>query len=376
MGEKHIHIISLDVPYPPDYGGVFDLFYKLKYLHQAGILIHLHCFEYGRGQQDELKKYCNTVLYYPRTLNWSHLLRGIPYMVSTRTAPALWRNLSKDNYPVLIEGIHCSFLLYKNKLRGRKVILRVHNIESNYYCFQARHTPAGFKKLYYRIESLLLQTYEKKLSLKPDLVLTVTNDDRERYASDFGRKDARYLPVFTSWNHLSCKAGYGEYCLYHGNLSVSENEAVARWLIEYVFATLNIPLIIAGKNPSAVLRKSASKYPHIQIIESPDEDTMQGLIENAQVNVLPSFTNTGIKIKLLHVLYSGRHCLVNDNMVMGTGLEPLCRIVNSAETFTAEIQQAFKEPFTETEITRRLKILQSNFDNNKNAKALIAMIWE
>jgi len=34
---------------------VFDLFYKIKTLHKLGIKIHLHCFEYGRGEQDELK---------------------------------------------------------------------------------------------------------------------------------------------------------------------------------------------------------------------------------------------------------------------------------------------------------------------------------
>ena len=39
------------MPYPPDYGGVFDLYYKLKYLHERGVIIHLHCYEYGRGKQ-------------------------------------------------------------------------------------------------------------------------------------------------------------------------------------------------------------------------------------------------------------------------------------------------------------------------------------
>ena len=51
LAEKHLHIVCLDVPYPVDYGGVFDLFYKIKALSEAGVKIHLHCFEYGRGQQ-------------------------------------------------------------------------------------------------------------------------------------------------------------------------------------------------------------------------------------------------------------------------------------------------------------------------------------
>ena len=57
MEERHLHIICLDVPYPVDYGGVFDLFYKIKTLHELGIKIHLHCFEYGRGQQPENQRH-------------------------------------------------------------------------------------------------------------------------------------------------------------------------------------------------------------------------------------------------------------------------------------------------------------------------------
>jgi hypothetical protein len=53
--EKHLHIISFDVPYPANYGGVIDVFYKLKNLHKAGVKIILHCFEYGRGEQKELR---------------------------------------------------------------------------------------------------------------------------------------------------------------------------------------------------------------------------------------------------------------------------------------------------------------------------------
>jgi hypothetical protein len=49
-----IHIISFDVPYPANYGGVMDVFYKLKNLHALGTHIILHCYDYGRGEQKGL----------------------------------------------------------------------------------------------------------------------------------------------------------------------------------------------------------------------------------------------------------------------------------------------------------------------------------
>ena len=37
------------MPYPPNYGGVIDVFYKIKSLHAIGIKIILHCFKYGKN---------------------------------------------------------------------------------------------------------------------------------------------------------------------------------------------------------------------------------------------------------------------------------------------------------------------------------------
>ena len=35
MTENHLHIISFDVPYPANYGGVIDVFYRVKALTEA-----------------------------------------------------------------------------------------------------------------------------------------------------------------------------------------------------------------------------------------------------------------------------------------------------------------------------------------------------
>ena len=69
MNSKHLHIISFDVPYPTNYGGVIDVYYKMKALHQQGIKIHLHCFEYGRAEAKILEDICEKVYYYKRKMN-------------------------------------------------------------------------------------------------------------------------------------------------------------------------------------------------------------------------------------------------------------------------------------------------------------------
>jgi hypothetical protein len=41
------------------------VYYKVKALAELGVKVHLHCFEYGRGQAPELEPYCAEVHYYP-----------------------------------------------------------------------------------------------------------------------------------------------------------------------------------------------------------------------------------------------------------------------------------------------------------------------
>ena len=106
MEDKHLHIVCMDVPYPVDYGGVFDLFHKIRCLHGAGVKIHLHCFEYGRGEQDSLNEYCDAVNYYARHEGHKGFSHRLPYIVCSRSSGRLLDNLLQDEYPILLEGIH------------------------------------------------------------------------------------------------------------------------------------------------------------------------------------------------------------------------------------------------------------------------------
>ncbi|HRP55376.1 glycosyltransferase family 4 protein [Agriterribacter sp.] len=374
--EKHLHIICLDVPYPPNYGGVFDLYYKLKYLHERGVIIHLHCYEYGRGKQVALLQYCNTVRYYKRSRGWQSLAGGIPYIVGSRADPALLQNLSEDSYPVLLEGIHSTYLLYKNRLAGRKVILRLHNIEFEYYQQLSHNAASLFHRIYYAVESVLLKHYERKIASKASLIIAVTEKDAGSYASLFGAANIRHLPVFTAWDTVAGKGGKGEYCLYQGNLSVSENEQAAVWLIKNVFSGLKIPFVIAGKNPSHTLKKEVQLHAHISIIENPSQTEMQQLVQGAQVNLLPSFTTTGIKLKFLHALFCGRHCIANTAMAEGTGMKNACTIAENDKAFIAAIETLYHQPFTKEMIADRQELLEKYFNNRRNAMLLMEWIWD
>ena len=94
MPDRVLHVVAFDIPYPPNYGGVIDVYYKLKALHRKGIRIILHAYEYpGRERSDKLHDYCEEVHYYPRLVGFRSALSTKPYIVASRKSDQLLKNL-------------------------------------------------------------------------------------------------------------------------------------------------------------------------------------------------------------------------------------------------------------------------------------------
>jgi glycosyltransferase involved in cell wall biosynthesis len=373
MSKRILHIITHDVPWPADFGGVVDLFYKIKTLFNEGVIIHLHCFVNKRPPQIELEKYCATVTYYPRKKisKWSLQL---PYIVSSRKNNDLLQNLLKDNHPILIEGIHCSYYLYAGKLINRIVMLRLHNTEFEYYHHLALLEKNPLRKFYFNLESKLLKSYEKKIA-QITKIAAVSQQDKALYQKQLGAKDINYLPVFVPYTNANGLIGSGSYCLYHGNLGINENEEAAIWLLQNVFNKLVVPFVIAGKNPSQKLTFLAHQHEHTCLVADPNDKEMHDMIAKAQINILPSFNNTGVKLKLINALYNGRHCIVNKAGVDGSGLENICTIAEDAEDFITAINYLHKTPFDIAENQQRQEVLDELYDNKKNVEKIIDVFW-
>lgn len=371
MKAKLIHIVSLDVPYPPDYGGVIDIFYRIKSLHQLGIKVILHCFEYGRGEAEELNQYCEQVHYYKRANNFTSIFNIKPFIVSSRHNNELLKNLSYDSIPILFEGLHTTALINHPQLRRRKRLVRMHNVEWMYYEAIAQNEEKQWKKLYYQLESFKLKKFERHISEATLLALS----KKEFNYFNFKYKDVHYLPVFHPYDKVVSQTGTGDYLLYQGNLSVNENVNSIRFLLEQVnISQAILPLKIAGKNPTEELKQLLSNHPTVELISNPSHQHMDKLIANAQINLLPTFQPTGIKLKLLSALFRGRHCMVTDLMVTGTGLEPLCYCIDEPNEFLQQVNKLSKVNFTLSDIEKRSTLLNEQFNNINSAKQFIELL--
>ncbi len=370
----HLHIVSFDVPYPDNYGGVILVFHQIRALHNEGVKIILHCFQYGdRGPQTELEKYCQEVHYYSRSRSPFHQLHWWPFIMRTRRNQTLMQRLQKDNYPILCEGMHTSSLLWNKQLRNRRKLVRMHNIEWQYYQSLARLTPISqiFKKLYYLLESLKLRRIESKVLTCADEIITISANDEAYY--HILKANTHYIPAFHPNDKVESLPGYGDYVLFHGKLSVPDNEWAASWLIEEIGSKMKIPLVVAGMDPPLALRELAAPYSNVQLIENPDSQQMRSLIAHAHINLLVSSQVAGIKLKLLNALFQGRFCVANENMVSGSGLAALCLVCNSGADIRQTIATLLTIPFAESQIVERRAVLETEFSNQLNARKLMEL---
>lgn len=335
----------------------------------------MHCFEYGRDQAPELEKYCEKIYYYPRKRQKKRLLSSYPYIVISRQSENLINNLTKDNHPVLFEGLHTTYCIDHKLLYNRYKIIRTHNIEHNYYRSLAASDQNLWKKLFFHIESRKLKRYEKKLR-HAQAILAISKNDyqylHQKYT--FPHSSLLHISAFHPFDELKIEPGSGKYILYHGNLSVSENIRAAAFLIKQVLSKLQYPVIIAGRNPATSLESMSERYEHIRLIKNPPDTEMKKLVEEAHINILPTFQSTGIKLKLLHALFKGRHCIVNSPMVENTGLENISIICDTPDAMIMEINRLWSIPFTADDITYRKQILIRDFSNQVNAAELINSI--
>lgn len=373
LSNRFLHIVSFDVPSPPDYGGVVDVFYKVKALADCGVKIILHCYQYGRPQSEILSQICFEVNYYPRLISKGKLFSRVPYIVCSRSDERLMFRMQQDQYPILMEGLHTTSYLGDERLKNRFVIVRTHNVEHDYYQHLARTETNLFKKSYYYSEAIKLEYYESVLKFANAIAAISPADTKyfqHKYFNTF------YLPAFHPNQSITAKTGPGTFAFYHGNLAVAENNEAALFLVNHVFISTNHSLVISGSKPSEELKQAVKANPKVELRSHDSPDEMLELIAEAHVNILPTFQSTGIKLKLITALFRGRFCIVNAPMIAETGLEDICIVANDAKQMMTEVNACFKKEFTQIQIDERKKVLQTRFSNKTNAEHLISILYK
>lgn len=369
--DNHIHIVSFDVPCPVNYGGVIDVFFKLKALVERGFKVHFHCFEYGREHSERLEALCVETHYYKRNMTLGNLLSTKPFIVTSRESEELMQNLLKDDYPILLEGLHTCGVLLDERMHGRRIYVRAHNLEHDYYRYLAETEKRLSKKLFLKIEARKLRKFEPVLA-KATGILAISNKDYEYFKQFYN--NVYLIPAYAGFDKVDVLEGQGDYVLYHGKLDISENYNAAEFLIKKVFKGTGIKLKIAGMNPPQHLVRCATSEPNVEIIENPEDDDLQELIRNAHINILVTTQSTGLKLKLLNALFNGRYCVVNDKMVEGLDINDLCVVANTADEIKTVVADLMTKPFVEEQVEIRKSRMDAFYNSSRTTDKLVELL--
>ncbi len=352
---KRIHIVSFDVPYPADYGGVIDVFTRVKWFSENGWEVVLHCFEYKRPKAKDLEKFAE-VHYYSRPRNLKNWFSKIPFIVNTRINADLENILRETKDEVILEGLHCSH--YVN-LQSGKFYVRTHNIEHDYYENLAKDA-SGLKKIYYRSEAKKLKSYEANLSKAKGLLVI-----SEKELSHFKKinQNAYLVPSI-----IENKFDYSKtepFVLFQGNLSIEENEEAVLWILKEIVPQLpEIKFVFAGKNPSEVLTQK-SREKHVQLAPNPSEVEMEQLLQKARIHLLWTKNDSGLKLKFLKAMATSGHVLVNEKITQGSNLKMGFHSFISAEDATNKIKELMTSEYDYHDWQQRQSDLSAMSGNHK-----------
>ncbi len=381
-----LNVVCFDVPWPADYGGVIDVYYKLVALKEAGWRITLHTFLYGnRKDAPELEKIAEKVYYYQRPRNLMQLLSKTPFIVESRRNSLLIKRLAAlpPGAPILFEGLHTCAFLDNPRLADKHKIVRTHNVEHDYYRLLGHASHSLPKKAFFFLEALKLSNYEKVLRHAQGIA-AITENDRRHFQIHYPEVPSETVGCFFSEGNPANPTAEElrripeeHFILYNGNLAVPENAKAVRYILKNIVPQLDpgIPVVIAGKGPDKGLLEMAAKYPQVRMMADISASLMQALTERATINLMLTFQSTGMKLKLITALgYARGHVLANTPMLNDPRLSPLCERADTPESQVAFIRNAIGTLPSVESLNKRRETLAALFSNKANAKILSSML--
>jgi hypothetical protein len=106
----------------------------------------------------------------------------------------------------------------------------------------------------------------------------------------------------------------------------------------------------------------------ITILPNPTDSEMYTLIQQAHVLVLPSFQNTGMKLKLLYSLFAGRFILLNKSDVDSGIKKGLVMAADTAE-YKEKVLMLMNQEFSEEALNER-KVQMQPYMNEAGAQII------
>lgn len=361
-----LHVVTFGVPFPPHYGGAIDVWHRLRALVAEGVRVSLHTFVYGDHRPHPEVEALAAETHYYRREGWPlWVRRGFPLSVTSRKSLRLRDRLQADSRPILFEGSQTTG--WAEALSARRLLLRAHNIEHQYYTELAQAS-AGWRRWIYAREAKSLGAYEPAMFRQMTAIFPISPIDAYWFA-DQGYPGELILP-FHGLADVEMQPGHGRYNLYQGDLSLPVNQRALMDLITLAPPSPERPLVVAGRSGHSVFEGKLQAMANIRRYADVTHQEMIQLIRDAHVVFLHSLHASGMKLKVFPALYYGRFVAMSVRDRTGTPLDAVCHLY-SPETLPDLLARLWARPVGLADIRQRRTALASLPDDPSKARQII-----
>ncbi len=375
-------IIAHDFPYPPNNGGRVDMWTRIKALHSRGVKIFLITWldrEPSQQEYQEIGKYVERIIVYRRCHNIANIIlsKYPSYIVDRQISGLDMENLKSElllfsPQVLLLDGIAGSICALEiMNLFSEKIIFvyRSHNVEYLY----AKALYMSEKNLAYKAVRYInidrVKKIEKFIRNQSHIIFEISQDDYERL--DMPNNVFLQNPIID--DKFTESKSYEFDILFIGGLCWPNNIYGLKWFVINCIPYLEkeYKIVFAGSNPSKEFIKFCETY-KIGVLPNPKD--IKEVLSKGKVLINPIFHGSGVNIKILEMLSTGKSIVSTNKGVRGISKDILSFIkyTDNAEQFSGYIEEALKKPVYDLLQVQKFRKIYSS-DNIDNMLEMISL---
>ena len=354
-----ILFVTTRYPYPPDDGGKFDTFMVLKALSKHFDIYLLYIGGYEETLNKLLKEAgLKSVYNFKKDTKNStiglflNIFSSKPYTIRKYHSHKLYKYIEnivrKEKIEIVfIDHLHMAYYgLLLKKYLNIPIVLREHNVESEFWKELYNEEKSFIKKLIYKWQTQKTLRYEKKVVKEFDLCLMISAIDEKKIKEV--APDVITVAISTPIDlgfYFSTQKAVPHSIAFVGNFSWPPNIQGIVWFLDKVWPEIksiykDSKLFIIGKNPPEELKRIRTKG----VVVTGYVKDIRPWISMSEVFVVPIFWGGGIKIKILEAMAMGKIVVTTEIGARGVGAEDGKDMViaNTREEFFNKISNLFK----------------------------------
>lgn len=236
--------------------------------------------------------------------------RLITYLEENQYDVVLFDSLFTAPYVDLVKSKHSGLIVHRS-----------HNVEFCIWENLAKNEKNLLRKTYLNFLSRRLKKFELSVLTSFDLIATISEADHNTYKRNGVKTNLYHLPfgINLSDYTVSKPTGNQRLKLYHvGSMNWIPHQEAFRWFFDFVWSRLShledsLELHLAGTAMPNWIKEKASANVFISdgYVEGNEFSKDKDLL------IVPSFSGSGIRIKIIEAMAAGKPIITTDNGAMG-----------------------------------------------------------